>query len=95
MEGDLDCVANLIGLQTIASVEEHEGSRLLFLFEQLTHLDRSACLWHLFSHICMPIISCAFANSPVSYLSHHLNWNELVTMQPCTQLHTISTRVLY
>lgn len=41
VEQDLDCVAGLIGLQTIASVEEHEGSRQLFLFEQLTHLDRS------------------------------------------------------
>ncbi|CAL8461954.1 g1485 [Coccomyxa elongata] len=42
VEQDLDCVAGLIGLQTIASVEEHEGSRQLFLFEQLTHLDSLA-----------------------------------------------------
>lgn len=40
MEADLECVAGLIGLQTITSVEEHEGLRQLFLFEQLTHLDR-------------------------------------------------------
>lgn len=40
VEGDLECVANLIGLQSITSVHEHQGSRRLFLFEQLTHLDR-------------------------------------------------------
>ena len=52
MEQDLDCVAGLIGLQTIASVEEHEGSRQLFLFEQLTHLDRSAGVPLSSSHAC-------------------------------------------
>ena len=39
-EGDLISVAQLVGLQTITSTQEHAGSRSLFLFEQLTRLDR-------------------------------------------------------
>ena len=39
-EGDLLSVAHLVGLQTITSTQEHAGSRSLFLFEQLTRLDR-------------------------------------------------------
>ena len=40
VEGDLESVVGLIGLQTITSEQEYDGSRKLFLFEQLTHLDR-------------------------------------------------------
>ena len=40
VEADLAAVAGLIGLQSITSTLEHAGSRRLFLFEQLTHLDR-------------------------------------------------------
>lgn len=40
MEADLESVVGLIGLQTINSVQEYDGSRQLYLFEQLTHLDR-------------------------------------------------------
>ncbi len=40
VEEDLECVKGLIGLQTITSVHEYDGSKELFLFEQLTHLDR-------------------------------------------------------
>jgi hypothetical protein len=48
VESDLECVANLIGLQSITSVREHEGSRRLFLFEQLTHLDRCSLVAYSF-----------------------------------------------
>ena len=40
VEEDLECVKGLIGLQTITSLQEYDGSKQLFLFEQLTHLDR-------------------------------------------------------
>jgi hypothetical protein len=40
VEEDLDSVVGLIGLQTITSVQEYDGSKQLFLFEQLTRLDR-------------------------------------------------------
>ena len=39
-EADLELVSQLVGLQTISSVQEHCGSRSLFMFEQLTALDR-------------------------------------------------------
>lgn len=41
-EADLDLVASLVGLETLTSTEEHCGSRSLYMFEQLTALDRSA-----------------------------------------------------
>ena len=40
VEEDLESVVGLIGLQTINSVQEYDGSKQLFLFEQLTRLDR-------------------------------------------------------
>ena len=49
VEEDLECVKNLIGLQTITSLQEYDGSKQLFLFEQLTHLDRWGS-----SHLCVP-----------------------------------------
>ena len=39
-EADLESVAGLVGLQTINSAEPHLGSSKLYLFEQLTYLDR-------------------------------------------------------
>lgn len=39
-EADLDSVAGLVGLQTIRSAEPFMGSSKLYLFEQLTYLDR-------------------------------------------------------
>ena len=45
VEEDLECVKGLIGLQTITSLQEYDGSKQLFLFEQLTHLDRCGP-WH-------------------------------------------------
>lgn len=55
-EADLACVAGLIGLQTITSTQEHQGSRRLFLFEQLTHLDRSAAQLRI--PACHPTLPC-------------------------------------
>lgn len=40
-EADLDSITSLVGLETITSTEEHCGSRSLYMFEQLTALDRS------------------------------------------------------
>ena len=39
-EADLGIVSALVGLETISSTEEHCGSRSLYMFEQLTALDR-------------------------------------------------------
>jgi len=41
-EGDLEAVASLVGLQTIARTAPPEPPQRLFLFEQLTRLDRRA-----------------------------------------------------
>jgi len=43
-EGDLEAVAGLVGLQTIARTAPPEPPQRLFLFEQLTRLDRRAVL---------------------------------------------------
>ncbi len=39
-EGDLDAVTGLVGLQTIERAADTELPQRLFLFEQLTRLDR-------------------------------------------------------
>lgn len=39
-EADLDAISSLVGLDTITSTEVHCGSSSLYLFEQLTALDR-------------------------------------------------------
>lgn len=39
-ETDLDTISSLVGLETITSTQEHCGSHSLYLFEQLTALDR-------------------------------------------------------
>ena len=39
-EGDLDVISKLVGLERLTSTETHCGSRSLYMFEQLTALDR-------------------------------------------------------
>ena len=58
MEEDLECVKGLIGLQTITSLQEYDGSKQLFLFEQLTHLDRCGP-----SCLCPPLMQHASASA--------------------------------
>lgn len=36
---DLDLIGKLVGLKTVRSIEEHNGFRTLYLFEQVTYLD--------------------------------------------------------
>lgn len=42
IESDLGAISSLVGLETLTSTQFHCGSSSLFLFEQLTALDRSA-----------------------------------------------------
>lgn len=37
---DLAAIANLVGLQTVCSDKQHDGSNRLYLLEQMTFLDR-------------------------------------------------------
>ena len=39
-EADLETISSLVGLETLMSTQQHCGSTSLFLFEQLTALDR-------------------------------------------------------
>ena len=39
-EADLEAISSLVGLETLTSTQQHCGSSSLFLFEQLTALDR-------------------------------------------------------
>lgn len=39
-EADLEVISSLVGLETLTSTQQHCGSTSLFLFEQLTALDR-------------------------------------------------------
>lgn len=39
-EADLQSISSLVGLETLTSTQEHCGSTSLFMFEQLTALDR-------------------------------------------------------